>query len=295
MAGNHRTCDEALELGFAAPPAHPCRDLAVSTIDGWLDADAQAQGYARYFASGSYEARYPRPNRLTLARTLRLLPAPRDEPIDILDYGCGQGRYLVPLLRRRPDLRALAYDPCAQALATLDDRLGTLGLRGRVRLVSGDVDDVATAAARNGFELRLAVLLFGVLGHVQPPPERTRVLRGLAALLAPAGGRLALSVPNERRRFRSRARAAGDADIMYRRDLGDGSSVQLGYHLYRSGELLTELQAAGFAPIRIATESVASESAVTTSAWLGRLDAAVATWCPARWGYGLFAAAEVAR
>ena len=208
MADDRGVCDAAWRPRPAAASVRRLASSAPQTSRGCLDADAQARGYASYFASGSYEARYPRPNRLTLARTLHLLPPPGGAPVDIIDYGCGQGRYLVPLLRHRPDLRAVAQDPCPQALAMLDRRLGDLGLAARVRLIGGDLDDVATAVAREGAQPRLAVLLFGVLGHIQPRAERARVLRGLAALLAPADGRLALSVPNERRRFRSPARPA---------------------------------------------------------------------------------------
>ncbi|MFW5834293.1 MAG: methyltransferase domain-containing protein [Pseudomonadota bacterium] len=256
--------------------------------------DPGLEGYGRYFASGSYDRRYPAPNPRTLAHVRRLLRDSGPGPIDVLDYGCGSGRYLVPLLVAEPRLRAIAADPCPEAMGRLRLRLQALGVADRVTLVTGTLDAVVPVLAASGSRPCLALALFGVLAHVGPAAERARLLAGLCALLAPAGGQLVLSVPNERRRFRRGERAAGVVDLTYRRRLADGTVVDLGYHLYRAGELADALGAAGFTDVRIAAESLASESLVTRHPLIGRLDGLLARVLPADLGYGLLATARAA-
>lgn len=256
-----------------------------------VDTAHQLQAYTRYFASGTYDARYPGPNRLTLQRVVRLLPPPSDAPVDLIDYGCGSGRYLVPLLQVRSDIRVLAVDPCVEALGRLTARLRHSGLTGRVTLVHGAIDELTSEVAATGRRPQLALLLFGVLGHIQPHTARDRVLAGLQRILAPAEGHLAVSVPNALRRFRARPNAGRIADIVYRRRLLTGEDIDLGYHLFEAAELRDALVAADFGRIDLAAESIAAEDVVTASSLAGRLDALLAPLAPPTWGYGVFATA----
>lgn len=53
--------------------------------------------YDYYYASHEYSRRYPKPNRSTLEFLLR---NGAEKAENILDYGCGNGRYALPLLQQ---------------------------------------------------------------------------------------------------------------------------------------------------------------------------------------------------
>src|SRR5262249_27606626 len=64
--------------------------------------------YTKYFGSGAYDKRYPRANHFTL-EAIRSQTASTSK---ILDFGCGSGRYTIPLA---PYCKTIvAYDPCPE-------------------------------------------------------------------------------------------------------------------------------------------------------------------------------------
>ena len=160
------------------------------------------EGYDLYFRSGDYERRYPAPNRATL----RLVEGLIDEGATrVLDFGCGSGRYAV---RWRGSGRSACWPtipvrwgwPCCASVPL--PPAWPIGSR----LVSGSLDDLRRAAEGEG-PVDIALMLFGVLGHVRHRSERLRHLRAVRELLA-AGSRLVVGVPNAARRFRREQAAA---------------------------------------------------------------------------------------
>src|ERR1700750_1461971 len=83
-----------------------------------------ADSYNRYYDSGLYDARYPRPNPSTFRAALdRGGPATR-----ILDFGAGTGRYTLPLLHAT-DAFVCAYDISADACQALEMQAAAAGGR----------------------------------------------------------------------------------------------------------------------------------------------------------------------
>lgn len=248
-------------------------------------------GYDLYFSSGGYERRYPAPNRATLAVVARLIEGGRRR---VLDFGCGSGRYAVPLAMRT-QASVVGYDPCTTALSLLRQRAERAGVGGRIQTVAGSLADLRQASASTG-PYDLAVILFGVLGHIRHRAERLRHLRAVRDLLAP-DGRLVVSVPNAVRRFRREQVApwTGDGqrepgDILYERKV-DQCRVHLFYHLYRPGELETEMRDAGFSPESTTSESILPESLIARHPVAGALDAALRAVVPTHLAYGLLTVA----
>ncbi|MFO1141866.1 MAG: class I SAM-dependent methyltransferase [Amaricoccus sp.] len=241
---------------------------------------ATATAYAPYFATGAYDRRYPRPNP-TVLRLIRRLLAPGGH---VIDYGCGSGRYLLPLAGRAGI--AAGFDICPAALV----RLRGAAPAGLV-VLGPDADAVAGHVARHG-PADLVLCLFGVLSHVEGRDARQRLLRRLHSLLRPESGRLVLSVPNRHRRFRALQRqVAGRDEIRYVRRFSEGA-VELPYKLYDPRALAADLAAAGFAVERLAAESLFPETAVARSPVLRTLDRLVAPLLPVAQGYGLVAVAR---
>ena len=240
--------------------------------------DAVRKPYDLYFASGSYDRRYPRPNPRVLAHVRRLLPP----EAHVIDYGCGSGRYLVPL---RPHLRrAAGFDICPTALGLLRDRLEACD-GAPVAVLGPDPAALPAHVARHG-PADLVLCLFGVLSHVTPHSARADLLGRLRGLLRP-GGRLLVSVPNRQRRFAREQRAVPPgAEIHYRRHI-DGGSIELPYQLFDPARLAGELTAAGFTPEGVWAESTLPEAWLTGRGLARMLDAGLTPLCPPRWGYGI--------
>jgi SAM-dependent methyltransferase len=234
--------------------------------------------YDVYFASGSYDQRYPRPNPRVLARVRRLL-TPSSH---VIDYGCGSGRYLVPL---RPHLgRAAGYDICETALGLLQQRLSA-AMGAPVAVLGPDPDHLSDHVGRHG-KADLVLCLFGVLAHVTPRAARAEVLARLRTLLRP-GGRLLVSVPNRHRRFaREQREAAPGGEIRYRRAIA-GGSICLPYQLFDPTMLAGEMMAAGYEVEGVWAESVLPEAWLTGGGPAGVIDAGLTALCPPRWGYGI--------
>lgn len=240
--------------------------------------------YQHYFASGYYDRRYPAPNRTVMARARQLLP----EGGRVLDYGCGSGRYLLPL--RDKASRCIGYDICPTALQLLEQQLQAADTLRSTTLLGPDESHILDYCRREG-PVDTVLCLFGVLSHIDSPAQRQHILRLLRRTLS-TNGHLLISVPNKRRRFRREQRARGDHDqIRYTRNC-DGRTLELGYHLYDVAGFRRELMDAGFEVIRLQAESLFPEAWVSHSALLARGDCHICRWLPAALGYGLLAVAR---
>jgi SAM-dependent methyltransferase len=274
-------------------PAGPLPPSGGGDAPGW---DVE-RAYDRYYASGTYARRYPAPN----ARTLELLLALAGGARQILDFGCGNGRYAVPLLERTT-ARLVAYDLSPEALSQLAQRLGPLPGRERVSLLSGGVEVLAPHAPFD-----LIVAMFGVLSYVASRAERVRLLGSLGALLSPtAAARLVLSVPSRyrvllphqllyalRRALSRPARLATEpGDVFYRRSMQGGGACDLYYHLYSPGEIRAELEEAGFVIERLGPESVIHESWTCRWPAVAGLDRLLAHFVPAGCAHGMLVVAR---
>ena len=251
---------------------------------------ASTEGYDLYFRSGVYERRYPAPNRSTMRLVEQLIG---NRSARVLDFGCGSGRYAIPLAMRRP-IQVLAYDPCRTALALLTERAERAGVASRIRPISGSLDELRRVADAEG-KVDVALILFGVLGHIRYRAERLRHLRAVRDVMG-TGGKLVVSVPNAARRFwREQWAPAGESglepgDIVYDRRL-DRTSIRLFYHLYRKGELEQELAEAGFRALSTRSESILPESMIARGSFAATVDAVLMAIAPVRLGYGFLTVA----
>jgi len=253
-----------------------------------------AAAYDRYFGSGLYRARYPRPNR-AMARAIRdALPAGGQGAV--LDFGCGNGRYL-PLLLECPGLAITGYDISRAAIATCQHQFRPATASGRLRLLCGDLADLQAAVPPASLDTVL--LMFGVLGHIRGRAARIATLRTLGGLLRP-GGRLLVTVPSRYRRFVAEQQRCAvlvqqgtlePGDILYRR-VGDAGSVELYYHLFTPTEFGDEIAAAGFARPHLAAESVLPERGAIAGPGGELLDGLLRRLVPLPLAYGFAACVE---
>ena len=266
----------------SAPPARP--DVP--------ELPDMSGSYDRYISSGLYDRRYPRPNRRTLRKMKRSLPAGGR----FLDVGAGTGRYTLPLLQVT-GTSGIALDICPVARTTLAERLGEFVRAERLAIRGEDADALA---ADHPQTFDLALLAFGVLAHVAGRAERLRLLRAIRSMLK-ADGTLILSVPNARRRFRAEQRSSAPlvdagklepSDILYKRGQDDGE-IQLFYHLYTLAEVRDDLAEAGFRVTNVGAESLLSERTVVSNPLTGWLDAMACRIAPTSLGYDLLAVAKL--
>lgn len=261
-----------------------------------MTSDWMTRSYDRYFESGFYEHRYPAPNPATLRLAMEQIRAvgPR-----VIDFGCGSGRYAGALLQST-EARIIGYDVSPVALERLRRRCGEHVQSGRLLPLGGKIDALAVVSRCWG-GVDLAMLLFGVLGHVQTRAARRAVLCALRDMLRP-GGRIILSVPNARQRFHRERRETAvhpdreelePGDILYTRQHGE-DSITLYYHLYEPDELEAELTECGYRPLDLHAESVLPERAVVSRSVSAAVDSALAALLPLRFAYGFLAVAEVA-
>jgi SAM-dependent methyltransferase len=270
-------------------------DSTTPAKDNHQIAEAMTDLYDRYYTSHEYQKRYPKPNQSTLhflfdngANTAR----------DILDFGCGNGRYALPLLQQTA-ARLTGFDISHAAIAELSSYLHDHPGAARIRLFEGD----ASRLDEQG-DYDLILLMFGVLSHVGDHAARLATLQQLRRLLRP-GGKLILSVPSifrrrpfellsaELKRITGRAqntqKEAGN--IFFTRNI-DKQAHQFFYHLYSVAGLKAELQEAGFCISKLSPESLLPEWMITQSDLLGKLDEALLPLLPAALGYGIRAVAE---
>lgn len=255
---------------------------------------AMAHLYDHYFACHAYEKRYPQPNQATLAFLMKHGAGNAQE---VLDFGCGNGRYALALLQST-SASLTGCDISEVALMEFRSHLDSVKFGARTRMILGD----STALEGNG-HYDLILMLFGVLSHIGVRSARLETLRHLRAQIKP-DGKLLLTVPSRWRRRpvelvraaldRLRGRAQGvrmeEGNILFTRLLG-GVSHQFFYHLYTVQRLRDELREAGFQMTLIEAESVLPEWLITQHPWIGGIDARVARLLPASLGYGLRAVA----
>ena len=281
--------NDAARIASAPPAATACAAEQPAV------ADAMARLYDHYYASHAYDLRYPRPNPGVMRFLLEHGAA---DARNILDFGCGSGRYGMALLERG-SARMTAYDISKVSLAEYARRLRQSPHASRVTLAGGELSSLGCAPSYD-----MVLMLFGVLSHVGARAERLRVLQRLRRLVDGQGS-LILSVPSIWRRrplelaramlARQAGRAAPPRDepgnVVFSREVG-GMPVEFFYHLYTLARLADELAAAGFALVECRAESVLPEWLVTQHPRLARLDAAAARILPAALGYGICALAR---
>ncbi|MCH8621046.1 class I SAM-dependent methyltransferase [Undibacterium sp. TS12] len=269
-------------------------DLPATLRDNHHITEAMTDLYDHYYTSHAYEKRYPKPNQSTLHF---LFEHGAREARDILDFGCGNGRYALPLLQAT-SARLTGFDISHAAIAELSRFLQNHPSANRMRLFEGDAGELNSQG-----DYDLIMLLFGVLSHVGDHTARLATLRQLRSLIRPEG-RLILSVPSifrrrplellEARLSRMTGRAQDTqkepGNILFTRNI-DKEAHQFFYHLYSVGGLRAELLEAGFRITALSPESLLPEWMITQSGWLGKLDEALLPLLPAALGYGIRAVA----
>jgi SAM-dependent methyltransferase len=254
--------------------------------------------YDYYFSSAAYGQRYPAPNRSTLDF---ILEQGAREAANILDVGCGNGRYAMSLLDES-NARITGCDISSASLNEFACRLQHRVEAKRVELVHGSIDSLGKDR-----HFDLILMMFGVLAHIGGRRERINMLRAACELLAPRG-RLILSVPNLYRRrpgdllkalaARAFARPVpGDTvepgDIHFTRCIA-GRKLTFFYHLYSVSELRGELADAGFQTTQCRAESFLPEWLITQYRCAAAFDRLIQPYIPAALGYGICIAATAA-
>src|SRR5580704_15837906 len=84
------------------------------------------RSYDRYYETGLYDRRYPVPNRRILELILSELGPAGGR---VLDFGCGSGRYALPLAAL-PGIEVFGYDVSAAAIQELRRRAAWAALSG---------------------------------------------------------------------------------------------------------------------------------------------------------------------
>ena len=255
---------------------------------------AMRQLYDHYFACHDYQKRYPQPNQATFEF---LMCHGAGGARQILDFGCGSGRYALALLHAT-QAHLTGYDISSGALAEFRANLMQSPFAARARALGTEPTVLDGSGSYD-----VVLMLFGVLSHVGGRSARLSTLRQLHALM-PADGKLLLTVPSAWRRrpielakaayARWRGVAQGDqaepGNIRFCRVLG-GAPHQFFYHLYTVKRLKAELSAAGFKVVFMDAESLMPEWLITQHPALGWLDARLSRLLPAFLGYGIRAVA----
>lgn len=254
------------------------------------------ESYDQYFASRLYDRRYPQPNPSTFAAVVGEIGAHGHR---VLDVGCGNGRYADALLERS-EATVVACDVSRKAIDELSSRCARHITGGRLRAVHGDLSVVASNLEGDA-RFDVAIMLFGVLGHIYSRALRRQTLAAVRDLLRP-GGRLVVTVPNAARRFAKQQAAAQGlvqgghleaGDVLYERAASD-VVVKMYYHLYTVAEFTEDLEQTGFRLIHLRAESILPESGVVRSTMLRGLDRVLAAVVPLRYAYGFLAIAGTA-
>ena len=241
--------------------------------------------YNHYYASGLYDTRYPQANQNVLDFILQTFTEveslPSEQPVKpvFLDYGCGNGRYLLPLLQLT-EWHALAFDISSQAIAQLQERLKQQQFSLRC--------DIAQKWPQPG-EYHVALLLYGVLGHIKTQQQRIQLLTSIHERLIST---LIVSVPNTQRRFLCRRLFnMKKTDIEYQRS-HNNQPMHFHYHLYCLDELKHELSQSNFKISSIQAESMLPEKWITRSAFWRSIDHILCKILPLQWAYGFLVSAK---
>jgi tRNA (uracil-5-)-methyltransferase TRM9 len=271
-------------------PTTAAYDSGPQGADSTTFAPNLASSYDVYYDSGLYGRRYPRPN-LNTARLLSRIVRHDDL---VLDFGCGDGRYVGTAASLGATV--IGYDISASALRELSARYSAKVTNGTLRPAGGSLDDLTQMV---GIEkLDAALILFGVLGHIRGDTARLQTLNGIRALMRP-GAKLLATVPNVRRRFLAEQAACADlvakgklepGDILYQRHTEAGP-IDMYYHLFTADSFADLLRRAGFSIEWLGAESVLSERGVLTLPLGAALDRTLMAVTPLRVAYGFAAIA----
>lgn len=244
-----------------------------------------SQSYDQYYDCGLYDARYPRPNHNVLKFVLNTLRHNQSHlsttvgSDTFLDYGCGNGRYLLPLLKHC-DWHAMAFDISDQAISQLTQRLNQEQLSSRCHIIEQWPQPQ---------KYKVALMLYGVLGHIKTHKQRVDLLTQIHQQLTST---LIISVPNIQRRFITRNLFSSKlADIEYQRT-HNKQQMHFHYHLYSLTELLQELTQSGFRISKIKAESMLPEKWITNSFILRAIDRFLCKVLPVQWAYGILVSAR---
>lgn len=249
-----------------------------------------AASYDTYIGTGLYSRRYPRSN----ANMARLLGGVVGAGDCVLDFGCGDGRYIGKLLDA--GARVIGYDISPVAIETVATTYAGAIQAGRLQTVGFSLDALTRAVAPGRCDV--ALLMFGVLGHIRGDAQRVETLRTVRSLLKP-GGRLVVTVPNRARRFAKEQAACRDmvaagvleeGDILYQRHDASGS-IDMFYHLFTPDSFADLLTRSGFETSRMLAESVMPERSVLSLPAGALLDRALMAVVPLNLTYGFAAVA----
>ena len=252
-----------------------------------------ATNYNHYFSTGTYLQRYPQVNLHTLAFSQCYINQ-QNPDLHILDYGCGSGRYLMILLKRYPLSRFSAYDISSMPLKLLRENLSRIKASNRVKVTDRYEDILENNPSENvetKSRIDVALLLFGVLSHIESGTKRQAILKDLSNHIDPKSGYLLLSVPNMKRRFLNIQKQQKSNEITYSRQIDDQESTFY-YHLYSVETICKELSDAGLNVVEVRPESIFPESWVTRFPTLGWIDHQLCKVLPAQWGYGILIACQ---
>lgn len=109
----------------------------------------------------------------------------------VLDVGCANGRYIGKLIDA--GARVIGDDISPVAIETVAPTYAATTQAGRLQTVGYRLDALARAVVPRSCDV--ALLMFGVLGHIRGDAQRVEALRKVRSLLKPAG-RLAVTVPD---------------------------------------------------------------------------------------------------
>ncbi len=132
--------------------------------------------------------KYPYPNPHVLNVILEIL----SKRSFVLDAGCGNGRYLIPLAME--GYKIIGIDISGRMVSNLYSRIKSNNVSADV--VLGDIRDLPI---KNEC-VDVVICLFGVLSHIQGSSNRDKALSEFYRVLKPQGT-LIVSVPNKYRRF----------------------------------------------------------------------------------------------
>ncbi|MEI6205651.1 MAG: class I SAM-dependent methyltransferase [Desulfuromonadales bacterium] len=251
--------------------------------------------YDYYYTSREYSRRYPKPNRSTLEFLFR---HGAGKATNILDYGCGNGRYALPLLQQT-QATITCFDISQPAIDEIAAYVQGSPLAARVRMFCG-----SSALLENQGRYDFIMLMFGVLSHVGNRSDRIKTLQHMRRLISDHG-RLILTVPSKFRRrpmellYSKLRRMSGSVpeclkergNIFFTRTIADEDHLFF-YHLYTVNGLKKELLEAGFELRTMSPESILPEWLITQSDLLGKIDAALLPLLPASLGYGICIVAD---
>ena len=108
------------------------------------------------------------------------LPFSVDQPIRVLDAGCGTGFYLFAILQRFPHARVVGFDSGETLIQHLQTKINEEKLTSRARVFVADIQSELSEIHKQTFDL---IITAGVLEYV--PPEKT--IRSLSRFLVPGG------------------------------------------------------------------------------------------------------------